>query len=82
MQLEQKSLDAFLEAVKKLDAGFAGLPAFESKAPGIERISEALAATAERLLTEARQNLLARTEEVRGLSRTCTRTRRELRLRD
>jgi tyrosine decarboxylase/aspartate 1-decarboxylase len=49
VQLEQKSLDAFLEAVKKLDAGFAGLPAFESKAPGIERISEALAATAERL---------------------------------
>ena len=49
MQLEQKSLDAFLEAVKKLDAGFAGLPAFESKAPGKERISEALAATAERL---------------------------------
>jgi len=49
VQLEQKSLDAFLEAVKKLDAGFAGLPAFESKAPGKERISEALAATAERL---------------------------------
>jgi tyrosine decarboxylase / aspartate 1-decarboxylase len=49
VQLEQKSLDAFLEAVKKLDAGFAGLPAFESKAPGIERIAEALAATAERL---------------------------------
>jgi tyrosine decarboxylase/aspartate 1-decarboxylase len=49
VRLEQKSLDAFLEAVKKLDAGFAGLPAFESKAPGIERIAEALAATAERL---------------------------------
>jgi len=49
VQLEQKSLDAFLEAVKKLDAGFAGLPAFESKAPGSAGIAEALAATAERL---------------------------------
>jgi tyrosine decarboxylase/aspartate 1-decarboxylase len=49
VQLEQKSLDAFLEAVKKLDAGFAGLPAFESKAPGLERMAEALAAAAERL---------------------------------
>ena len=49
MQLEQKSLDAFLDAVKKLDEGFAGLPAFESKAPGIERIAEALTETAERL---------------------------------
>ncbi|MHB8501318.1 MAG: pyridoxal phosphate-dependent decarboxylase family protein [Candidatus Acidiferrales bacterium] len=49
MQLEQQSLAAFLEAVKKLDAGFAGLPAFESKAPGMERIAEALAGTAERL---------------------------------
>ena len=49
MQLEQKSLDAFLEAVKKLDGGFGGLPGFESAAPGMQRISEALAATAERL---------------------------------
>ena len=49
MQLEQKSLDAFLEAVKKLDAGFAGLPAFDSKAPGDAGIAEALSATAERL---------------------------------
>jgi tyrosine decarboxylase / aspartate 1-decarboxylase len=49
VQLEQKSLDAFLEAVKKLDAGFAGLPEFESKAPGSAGIAEALAATAERL---------------------------------
>jgi tyrosine decarboxylase/aspartate 1-decarboxylase len=47
--LEQKSLDAFLEAVKKLDAGFAGLPAFESPVPGSAGIAEALAATAERL---------------------------------
>ena len=49
MQLEQKSLDAFLEAVKKLDEGFAGLPAFESKSAGSAGIAEALAATAERL---------------------------------
>ena len=49
MQLEQKSLEAFLEAVKKLDAGFSELPAFESMAPGIARIAEALAATAGRL---------------------------------
>ena len=49
MQLEQKSLDAFLEAVKKLDAGFGGLPAFEARAPGSAGIAEALHATAERL---------------------------------
>jgi tyrosine decarboxylase/aspartate 1-decarboxylase len=49
VQLEQGSLDAFLEAVKKLDAGFAGLPAFESKVPGAAGIAEALRATAERL---------------------------------
>ena len=49
MQLEQETLDAFLEAVKKLDAGFAGLPPFESKVPGMERIAGALNATAERL---------------------------------
>ena len=49
MALEQDSLDAFLEAVKKLDAGFAGLPAFESKVAGAAGIANALAATAERL---------------------------------
>lgn len=49
MQLEQKSLDAFLEAAKKLDAGFSGLPAFESNSPCSAGIAEALAATAERL---------------------------------
>jgi tyrosine decarboxylase/aspartate 1-decarboxylase len=47
--LEQKSLDAFLEAVKKLDAGFATLPEFQSSAPGVERIGEVLNATAQRL---------------------------------
>ncbi len=49
MQLEQKNLEAFLEAVKKLDAGFAELPTFESKALSDAGIAEALAATAERL---------------------------------
>jgi tyrosine decarboxylase/aspartate 1-decarboxylase len=49
VQLEQKSLDAFLEAAKKLDAGFSGLPAFESNSPCSAGIAEALAATAERL---------------------------------
>ncbi len=47
--LEQRSLDSFLEAVKKLDAGFAGLPAFESKVPGMERLAGVLNATVERL---------------------------------
>ncbi len=49
MALEQQSLDAFLAAVKKLDVGFAGLPTFEAKAPGMEQIAETLEATAERL---------------------------------
>ncbi|MGB8661496.1 MAG: aminotransferase class I/II-fold pyridoxal phosphate-dependent enzyme [Candidatus Acidiferrum sp.] len=49
MQLEQKNLDVFLEAARKLDAGFAGLPAFESRAAGSAGIAEALAMTAERL---------------------------------
>jgi tyrosine decarboxylase/aspartate 1-decarboxylase len=49
--LEQKSLDVFLEAVKKLDAGFADLPAFDAWAAGMqdERIGAALKVTAERL---------------------------------
>jgi tyrosine decarboxylase/aspartate 1-decarboxylase len=49
VQLEQKSLEAFLEAVKRLDAGFLGLPTFEARVAGGERIAEALKATAERL---------------------------------
>jgi glutamate/tyrosine decarboxylase-like PLP-dependent enzyme len=49
VQIEQNSLDVFLEAVKKLDAGFADLPAFTSQAPGAERIAAALSETAERL---------------------------------
>jgi glutamate/tyrosine decarboxylase-like PLP-dependent enzyme len=49
VQLEQGTLDVFLEAVRKLDAGFAGLPAFESSVPGGAGIAAALRATAERL---------------------------------
>src|SRR5438876_8623343 len=47
--LEQRTLGVFLEAAKKLDAGFAGLPALEGGAAGIERVAEVLEATAERL---------------------------------
>lgn len=49
MQFEQKSLEAFLEALNGLDAGFANLPAFESETPGMERVAETLANTAKRL---------------------------------
>ena len=47
--LEQRTLGVFLEAVKRLDAGFVGLPALEGDAAGIERVTEVLNATAERL---------------------------------
>jgi tyrosine decarboxylase / aspartate 1-decarboxylase len=47
--LDHTSLGVLLQAVQKLDAGFAGLPEFESSAPGIERLGEVLLATAERL---------------------------------
>jgi glutamate/tyrosine decarboxylase-like PLP-dependent enzyme len=47
--LEQKSLAAFLEALKTLDAGFEALPALEDEAPGTQRLAEVLSATAERL---------------------------------
>ena len=47
--LEQRTLGVFLEAAKNLDAGFAGLPALEGGAAGIERVAEVLNATAERL---------------------------------
>jgi tyrosine decarboxylase/aspartate 1-decarboxylase len=46
---EQKYLAAFLEAVKRLDAGFATLPESDASVPGGERIGEVLNATAERL---------------------------------
>src|SRR5690242_16617065 len=47
--LDHASLAVLLQAVQKLDAGFARLPEFESNAPGAERFAEVLAATAERL---------------------------------
>jgi len=47
--LEQRTLGVFLEAAKKLDAGFAELPALEVDGTGIERVTEVLNATAERL---------------------------------
>jgi tyrosine decarboxylase / aspartate 1-decarboxylase len=47
--LEQKSIEALIEALKKLDAGFASLPEFEDGAAGMERLAEVLNATAERL---------------------------------
>ena len=47
--LELKSLELLIEAAERLDAGFSGLPTYESKAPGIERMAEVLTATAERL---------------------------------
>jgi tyrosine decarboxylase/aspartate 1-decarboxylase len=49
MQIDQKTLAAFLDAAVKLDAGFARLPAHELEAPGAERIAEVLNATAGRL---------------------------------
>src|SRR5229473_1062182 len=47
--LEQKSLELLIEAAKRLDAGFSGLPIYESRAPGFERMAEVLTTTAERL---------------------------------
>ncbi len=49
MQLEQKSLNALLEAVKKLDSGFVGLPEFSPTAYDESRLLDVLNATAERL---------------------------------
>src|SRR5437899_1003224 len=47
--LDQKSLSALVEAVKRLDDGFGKLPDYESGAPGIGRLTEVLNATAERM---------------------------------
>jgi tyrosine decarboxylase / aspartate 1-decarboxylase len=49
LQLEQESLSAFLEAIKKLDAGFAALPEFSPAAYDENRLLDVLKATAERL---------------------------------
>jgi glutamate/tyrosine decarboxylase-like PLP-dependent enzyme len=47
--LERKSLELLIEAAKRLGGGFSGLPTYENKAPGFERMAEVLTATAERL---------------------------------
>ena len=47
--LEQKSLSVFLEAVKKLDSGFADLAEFSPNAPDEKELAEVLNATAGRL---------------------------------
>ncbi|PYT55711.1 MAG: aspartate aminotransferase family protein [Acidobacteria bacterium] len=47
--LDQKSLSALVEAVKRLDDGFDKLPDYESGAPGIGGLPEVLNATAERM---------------------------------
>jgi tyrosine decarboxylase / aspartate 1-decarboxylase len=49
LQLEQKSLNAFLEAAKKLDNGFAALPEFSSTPHDENRLLDVLNATADRL---------------------------------
>ena len=49
MQLEQKSLNALLDAVKKLDAGFATLPEFSPLPYDEQKLLQVLKATAERL---------------------------------
>lgn len=46
---DQKGFGTLLEAAKRLDGGFAGLPNLEGETPGIDRLGEVLNATAERL---------------------------------
>lgn len=47
--LDQKGFGPLLEAAKRLDSGFAGLPNLEGEIAGIDRLAEVLNATAERL---------------------------------
>ncbi len=47
--LEKHSLQALTEALERLDAGFAQLPAFEAAAPGLDRMSAVMCEVAERL---------------------------------
>lgn len=49
LQLEQKNIAAFLEALKRLDAGFSALPEFTSLAGNEAHLAETLNALAERL---------------------------------
>ncbi len=47
--LEKESLEVLRQALEKLDAGFSALPESAASIPGVKRIAEVLAATAERL---------------------------------
>ncbi len=47
--LDRETTGALLEAARKLEEGFAGLPEFRSNPPGREGIAEVLTAAAERL---------------------------------
>src|SRR5713226_8280576 len=47
--LDRESLGVFSEVARKLDDGFARLPAFQDRSPEMARLAEVLAATAERL---------------------------------
>jgi len=47
--LDWESLGVFSEVARKLDDGFARLPAFQNQSPGMARLAEVLKATAERL---------------------------------
>jgi glutamate/tyrosine decarboxylase-like PLP-dependent enzyme len=49
VQLEQQTLTGFLDALKKLDTGFAGLPPFNAYATDEKQLAMVLTATAERL---------------------------------
>src|SRR5437762_5553081 len=47
--LDRESLGLFSEIARKLDNGFASLPAFQNQSPGMARLAEVLEATAEQL---------------------------------
>src|SRR5437660_11222635 len=47
--LDRESLSVFSEVARKLDNGFASLPAFQNQSPQMARLAEVLEATAERL---------------------------------
>src|SRR5437870_8440188 len=47
--LDQVGFPAFLEALRRMDAGFSALPEHQSTVAGVERLAEALNATVERL---------------------------------
>jgi tyrosine decarboxylase/aspartate 1-decarboxylase len=49
LMLDQESLKILLEALEKLDAGFAALPNFDERVPGTRHIAQTLAETAVRL---------------------------------